>query len=232
MYKKEDLHLDQRVIAPVIDPLSLKNKDLTPEQVAETLKTYNVPTDKPFITQISRFDKWKDPLGVIEVYKLVRKQFDCRLVLCGSMASDDPEGMVIYNEVQQQAKDLIAGGDVILISVENNTMVNALQRSAAVIIQKSIREGFGLTVTEGLWKGKPVIASNVGGIPLQITDGETGFLLDPQDIQGCAERVLRILRQPKLGEEMGAKAKEDVRKKFLITRLLFDDLKLVSELIA
>ena len=140
--------------------------------------------------------------------------------------------MVIYNEVQQQTKDLIAGGDVILISVENNTMVNALQRSAAVIIQKSIREGFGLTVTEGLWKGKPVIASNVGGIPLQITDGETGFLVDPQDIQGCAERVLRILRQPKLGEEMGAKAKEDVRKKFLITRLLFDDIKLVSELIA
>ena len=232
MYKKDDLHVDQRVIAPVIDPLSLKNKELTPEQVAETLKTYNVPTDKPFITQISRFDKWKDPLGVIEVYKLVRNQFDCRLVLCGSMASDDPEGMVIYNEVQQRAKDLIAGGDVILISVENNTMVNALQRSAAVIIQKSLREGFGLTVTEGLWKGRPVIASNVGGIPLQIIDGETGFLVDPQDVQGCAERVLRILRQPKLGEEMGAKGKEDVRKKFLITRLLFDDLKLVSELVA
>ncbi len=230
-YKKEDLHVDQRVIAPVIDPLSLKNKELTPDQIAEILKTYNVPTDKPFITQISRFDKWKDPLGVIEVYKMVRKEFDCRLVLCGSMASDDPEGMVIYDEVQQRAKDLIDNRDLILISVENNTMVNALQRSAAAIIQKSIREGFGLTVTEGLWKGKPVIASQVGGIPLQITDGETGFLVDPLDLRGCADRVLRALREPKMAEQMGAKAKEEVRKKFLITRLVLDDLKLVSDLV-
>jgi trehalose synthase len=231
LYRKEDLPVDQRVIQPVIDPLSLKNKDLSPDQVHETLKKFNVPDDKPFITQISRFDKWKDPLGVIEIFKLVRKQLDCRLVLCGSMASDDPEGLTIFNQVQESAKELIAGGDVILLTVENNMLVNALQRAAAVIIQKSIREGFGLTVTEGLWKGKPVIASNVGGIPLQIRDGETGYLVEPTDFQGCADRIAKIFRDPAAAEEMGKKAKEDVRSKFLITRMLLDELKLVGELV-
>ena len=231
-YRKEDLPVDQRVIQPVIDPLSLKNKEMSDTEIQEYFKKFNVPDDKPYMVQISRFDKWKDPLGVIEIFKIVRKEVNCRLILCGSMASDDPEGWIIYNQVMETTREMVASGDIVLITVENNMLVNALQRRATVILQKSIREGFGLTVTEGLWKAKPVIASNVGGIPLQIRDGETGFLVEPTDYQGCAERVIKVFRDQKMAEEMGRKAKEDVRNKFLITRLLYDELKLISELVA
>lgn len=230
-YKKDDLPIEQRIIYPVINPLTPKNIDLSEKDISKYLKKFKVPTDKPLLTQISRFDKWKDPLGVLEVFKIVKREIDCRLVLCGSMAADDPEGIKIHAKVEQRANNLIEKGDVILITSENNIFVNALQRSSAVIIQKSIREGFGLTVTEALWKEKPVVASNVGGIPLQITDEKNGFLLDPDDTEGFAGKIVELLRNPDMGRQMGKKGKEIVRKKFLITRLALDYLELLCNLI-
>ncbi len=229
-YMSKDLPMEYRIIQPAIDPLSHKNKIISDADIAKYLKKNNVPTDKPIITQISRFDKWKDPVGVVEIFKRVKERVDCRLVLCGNMATDDPEGFAIFEKIKQQAKQLIETNDIILITVENSILVNALQRKSSVIIQKSIREGFGLTVTEGLWKEKPVVASNVGGIPLQITDGEDGFLVDPYDVDGFAERIVELLKNPSLAKEMGKKGKETVRKKFLMTRTLSDYLDLLNDI--
>ncbi len=228
---KADLPMELKIIRPGIDPLTPKNMELSDRDIIKYLKKFNVPLNKPLLTQISRFDKWKDPVGVIEVFKLVKKEVACRLVLCGSMASDDPEGIQIYEKVKQKANNLIASGDVILITSENNILVNALQRSSAVIIQKSLREGFGLTVTEALWKEIPVVASNVGGIPLQISDGENGFLIDPNDTNGFAQKIVEILTNPDMGKEIGKKGRETVRDKFLVTRILQDYLDLFNEIL-
>ncbi|OPZ74509.1 MAG: Trehalose synthase [Verrucomicrobia bacterium ADurb.Bin474] len=229
-YMKEDLPMDYSVIHPVIDPLSSKNKEISKDLIMRTLKKYAVPTDKPILTQISRFDKWKDPANVIEMFKLVKARIDCRLVLCGSMAADDPEGIQIYQKILQRANNHVAKRDVILLTVEDNILVNALQRISSVVIQKSIREGFGLTVTEALWKEKPVVASNVGGIPLQMADGETGYLIDPTDIKTGAARVISILENPAEAKRLGTNGREMVLKKFLITRHLYDDLKMLNDL--
>ena len=233
-YKKSDLPVDQRIIWPAIDPLSLKNMEISEKDISKYLRKFGVITDKPLITQISRFDKWKDPTGVIEVFKLVKEKVDCRLVLCGNIATDDPEGQEIYERTKGKAKGLIERGDIILVTEpasSNFMFVNALQRVSSVMVQKSIREGFGLTVTEALWKGTPVVASNVGGIPLQVIDGKTGFLLQPRDTQGFAERIIEILRNSDLACEMGKSAREHVRKNFLVTRLLADHLDLLTEII-
>ncbi len=229
-YMKEDLPMDYSVIHPVIDPLSSKNKEISKDLIMRTLKKYAVPTDKPILTQISRFDKWKDPANVIEMFKLVKARIDCRLVLCGSMAADDPEGIQIYQKILQRANNHVAKRDVILLTVEDNILVNALQRISSVVIQKSIREGFGLTVTEALWKEKPVVASNVGGIPLQMVDGETGYLIDPTDIKTGAARIISILENPAEAKRLGTNGREMVLKKFLITRHLYDDLKMLNDL--
>jgi len=230
-YKRKDLPVEQRIIAPAIDPLSVKNKEINDKTISKYLKKFNIPTDKPIISQISRFDKWKDPEGVIESYKIVKEKVNCRLVLCGSTAIDDPESNQIFERVKRKINHFIKNNDVILITSDNNILVNALQRSSAVIVQKSIREGFGLTVTEALWKRKPVVASNVGGIPLQIKDGETGFLVEPHDNKKFAERILSILKDPKLAENLGEKGRAVVEKNFLITRLLLDYLNLLKEVI-
>ncbi len=230
-YKKQDLPHEQHIFKPVIDPLSPKNAHLSNSEIERTLKHYQVPTDKPIILQISRFDKWKDPLGVIDVFKQVRKKVDCRLVLCGSMAADDPEGFKIFEKVDQRAEKLFERGDIILLTLESNILVNALQRAASVVLQKSLREGFGLTVTEALWKAKPVVASNVGGIPLQIEDGVNGFLVDPYDKNGCAERVIDILKKPEKYTDIAKAGKEYVRKNFLITRLVEDYLDLAIDIL-
>jgi trehalose synthase len=229
-YRHASLPVPHSIIAPAIDPLSAKNTVLPESVLDRTLRKFQVPTDKPFICQVSRFDKWKDPVGVVNVFRKVREEVDCRLVLCGSMATDDPEGEAIYERVGRAANDFLETGDIVLVRAENNVLVNALQRRAAVVIQKSLREGFGLTVAEALWKGRPVVASRVGGIPLQIEDGVTGFLVEPDDLDNCAERVMRLLKEPELGEEMGRKGRETVRQKFLITRLLLDYLKLFGKL--
>jgi trehalose synthase len=228
-YRKKDLPVPQKVIFPAIDPLAAKNNSLTPADVQKYLRKFAIPTDKPILSQISRFDKYKDPEGVLRVFLKVKEKVDCRLVLCGSMALDDPEGPGVLERIQKKARSLIDDGDVILKTVENDVLVNVLQKNSAVIIQKSRKEGFGLTVTEALWKKRPVVASNVGGIPLQIKDGESGFLLAPEDEKGFVERILKILKDPALGERLGQKGYETVKKHFLITRLLSDHLDLLNE---
>ena len=226
-YKKTDCPIPQKIIFPAIDPLSLKNHPLTQKEINACIKKFNIPTDKPLITQISRFDKWKDPAGVLEVFERVKEKIDCRLILCGSMASDDPEGILIYEKIKRKAAKYIKKNDVILLTVENNMLVNVLQTISHVIMQKSTREGFGLTVTEAMWKGTPVLASNIGGIPLQIIDGENGFLCEPLDYDGFAEKIFEIFKSPSLVEHIKLKARESTRKNFLITRLLSDYLDLL-----
>jgi trehalose synthase len=228
---KADLPMEHKIIRPGIDPLTPKNMELSDYDINKYLKKFKVPLDKPLLTQISRFDKWKDPAGVLEIFKLVKKEVDCRLVLCGSMASDDPEGIQIYERIKQKANSLIANSDVILITSENNILVNALQRRSAVIIQKSIREGFGLTVTEALWKETPVVASNVGGIPLQISHSENGFLFEPNDNIGFAQKIIELIRKPDLATKIGKNGRATVKDKFLITRILDDYLDLLNNIL-
>ena len=229
---QQAIPVPQQIIQPAIDPLTIKNTDLAPETVLKHLEQFGIPTDKPIITQVSRFDKWKDPEGVLRVFQEVKKKHDCRLVLCGSMASDDPEGQEIYTRIADKVDGLATKDDIILITLESSLLVNALQRFASVVLQKSTREGFGLTVTEALWKGKPVVASNIGGIPMQIKDGETGYLVPPDDISGFAARVTHLLNNPSQASKMGQRGKEYVRKRFLITRLLSDYLDLLIGVLA
>ncbi|NIT35431.1 MAG: glycosyltransferase [candidate division Zixibacteria bacterium] len=230
-YRKDDLPVEQRVVYPAIDPLAPKNIKLSEKDVTKYLKKFDVPTDKPFITQVSRFDKHKDPSGAIRIFKKVRDNVDCRLVLCGSMATDDPEALQIYETLARKARHEIEAGDVVLTTLENDILVNVLQETAAVILQKSKKEGFGLAVTEALWKGKAVVASRVGGIPLQLEDGVNGFLLEPDDEDGFADRLVKVLEDPSLAGELGAHGRETVREKFLITRLVADHLDLLNDLL-
>jgi len=227
-YKKRDLSMPQVIIHPSIDPLVPKNIELSPEIVMKYLKKYGIPTDKPIISQIARFDKWKDAEGVIKVFELVKEKVDCRLVLCGNTAPDDPESHRIYERLTRKVRE---SKDISLVIGDNQIFVNALQRISSVIIQKSLREGFALTVTEALWKEKPVVASAVGGLPLQVIDGETGFLVDPKDIKGCAEKVITLLKDQKLAKAMGKWGKELVRRKFLITRHLLDYIEILNKTI-
>ncbi|MDH4140278.1 MAG: glycosyltransferase [Coriobacteriia bacterium] len=219
-YLRPDLPIEQRIVNPAIDPINQKNVALPDATIARYMKRYGIPLDKPLITQVSRFDKWKDPLGVIEVYKRVRERVDCRLVLAGNMATDDPEGFTIFEKVKRRAGGLLDRGDVILMIGASDAEINALQRMSSVVLQKSLREGFGLTVSEAMWKGTPVVASAVGGIPLQVIDGDTGFLVEPNDLDLCANRIVEILTDDKLAEELAVRGKEHVRENFLITRLL------------
>jgi trehalose synthase len=231
-YFKEDLPVDQRLMFPAINPLSEKNKDISEKTMLEYIKKAGVPTDKPVITQVSRLDPWKDPEGVIDVFKRVKEKVDCRLVFCYNVASDDPEGLLMYRKVQRKANKLINTKEIIFVVGNNETLVNSVQRFSDVIIQKSIREGFCLCVTEALWKGIPVVASNVGGIPYQIDDGQCGFLVEPQDNEGFAERIIHILKNTGEAKAIGEKAKEKVRKGFLITRLLSDYLDMLNSIMS
>ena len=205
------LKTPQLFFMPAIDPFSLKNRELSEDEIDERLEHYNIPTDLPLVAQISRFDRWKDPEGVIEAFKLARKEVDCTLVLLGNVATDDPEGGEIYEAVLKHREDRI-----IILSCQDSALVNALQRRADVVLQKSIREGFGLTVAEAMWKGKPVIGGNVGGICYQIKDGENGFLVS--SIKETADRIVQLLKDKKLCERLGNNARESVKKKFLLTR--------------
>ncbi len=230
-YKKEDLPVEQRVIYPSIDPLSLKNKELSEKDILKYVKKAGIPSDKPVITQVSRMDPWKDPEGLLEVFKYVKEKVDCRMVYCYDMALDDPEGVEIYSKVYRKAKKFVEKGDVIFVVGKHQILVNAIQRFSTVLVQNSIREGFCLAVTEALWKEKPVVATNVGGIPLQIKDGENGFLVEPGNREQFADRIIKILEDPSIGHEVGKKAREVVRERFLITRTLLDYLRILNLLI-
>ncbi|MFQ5872147.1 MAG: glycosyltransferase, partial [Candidatus Geothermarchaeales archaeon] len=214
------------IIPPSIDPLSDKNRALDHATITDVLEEGGIDPERPLVTQISRYDPWKDPLGVVDVYRLVKQEIpDLQLLMAGSMASDDPEGTLYYDRTVRHAGD---DPDLHLLTNLTDSEVNAFQRASDVILQKSIREGFGLTVTEALWKERAVVAGNTGGIPTQIIDGETGFLVNTTE--EMAKRTLWLLRHPEERAEMGRKAHEHVRRRFLITRLLRDYLSLFGDM--
>ena len=215
----QQLPIRQVFAPPSIDPLSDKSKELSAEAVNAALTKYGLDPDKPVILQVSRFDRLKDPLGVIKVFELVRKNFVCQLVLAGGTASDDPESEEVLHEVRERA-----GGNpdihILDIAAGSDIDINALQRAATIIMQKSLREGFALTIAEALWKAKPVVASAVGGIPLQVRNRLTGLLC--HSIEGAAYAVRQILANPDYGHWLGRNGKEHVRQHFLITREIKD----------
>lgn len=229
-YVMPDLHGPEIFcVPPAIDPLSPKNADLPRETVDQILSRYGVDPHRPMITQISRFDPWKDPLGVIDVYRTLKREIpELQLVMVASMAADDPEGWDWYERTVRRAGEDF---DIHILSNLNgvgNIEVNAFQRAAQVVIQKSVREGFGLVVSEALWKGRPVVGGNVGGIPLQIVDGETGYLVSTNE--ECAEKVLYLLQHEQEAARMGERGVEFVRERFLTTRYLRDYLEIFRHL--
>jgi trehalose synthase len=222
-------HNGVKIIPPAIDPLSPKNMAFSPDDAAFVCRQFGIDVDRPLLTQVSRFDPWKDPMGVIDAYRIVHEQVpDVQLALVGSMATDDPEGWEFFQHTFEYAD---GDEDIKILNNLNNVgaiEVNAFQSQSDICLQKSIREGFGLTVTEALWKGRPTIGGNVGGIPLQIADGESGFLVD--SAEQCAQRCLEILADPELGKRLGRAGKEHARHEFLSPRLLRDWVELLAEL--
>jgi trehalose synthase len=217
----QKLSTPQRFIMPVINPFSTTNKELTEAEIDERLSHYQIPTDLPLIIQVSRFDKWKDPQGVIEAFQIARRQVDCTLVMLGNIATDDPEGQDVFARLCQCADPRIR-----IQSVQDSALVNALQRKAAVVLQKSTREGFGLTVTEAMWKGAAVIGGRVGGLMQQIEDGVNGLLVD--SVEQAADRIVILLKDGALASRLGQKAKETVRSRFLMTRVIEDWIDLIG----
>ena len=217
------------LIPPAIDPLSPKNMAFSPDDASFVCEQFGIDVDGPLMTQVSRFDPWKDPIGVIDAYRIVDEQMPgVQLALVGSMATDDPEGWEFFHETFQYAAD---DPDIKILNNLNNVgaiEVNAFQSQSDVVVQKSIREGFGLTVTEALWKGRPTVAGKVGGIPLQIEEGKSGFLVStPEE---TAQRCIEILGDPELGRRLGKAGKEHARRNFLTPRLLRDWLRLFTDL--
>lgn len=213
------LNVRQVLISPSIDPLSDKNRDLPEETIREVCERFKIDRDRPIVTQISRFDYLKDPVGVIRAYKLVKEHVDCQLVLAGGGATDDPEGAKVLEEVRREA-----GGHpdifVLFLPPASDVEINALQRASTVVLQKSLKEGFGLTVAEALWKAKPVIASAVGGIPLQIAHRHSGILT--HSIEGTAYWIKQLLNEPEYSARLGENGRLHIENNFLITRHIRD----------
>jgi len=228
-YVPEGMRGTVNVVPPAIDPLTPKNMALSPEDASFVCGQFGIDIDRPLMCQVSRFDPWKDPLGVIDAYRLVKQTMpDVQLALVGSMASDDPEGWDFFNATIAHAD---GDPDIHILNNFNNVgaiEVNAFQSHADVVVQKSTREGFGLTVSEAIWKAKPFIGGAVGGIPLQVEDGVTGFLVS--SIEQCAARALEVLGDPALGKFLGRRGKEYVRTHFLMPRYLRDYLRIFGEL--
>ena len=217
------------IIPPSIDPLSIKNIPMDGGMVDEVMRRYQIDTTRPLVVQVSRFDPWKDPLGVIDAFRVARREVPgLQLALIASMAHDDPEGWDYYTKTEEHRE---GDPDIFLLSNLQDVGalgVNAFQRAADVVVQKSIREGFGLVVSEAMWKGKPVIGSSVGGIKLQIIDGETGFLVE--DVEGCAKRIVDLLADKEHAAEIGFRARVFVRERFLSMRDIEDHLALFAKL--
>ncbi len=212
-----ELKITQYRFYPAIDPLADKNKDLGDPYIDRVMEKYGIPRDKPIVTQISRYDPWKDPIGVIQAFKMARKHADCRLLLVGDKAADDPEAEEILGKVTEAAGD---DPDIHIIFLTSSipTEINAFQRASDVILQKSLREGFALTVSEALWKYRPVIGSAIGGIPAQIIHGYTGMLV--HSVEGASLQIRRLLNQPDLARRLGESGHNHVRDEFLITKIL------------
>jgi len=222
------LPIPQFMIYPAIDPLSDKNRELSAREVDAILERLGVPRDKPILLQVARFDRFKDPLGVIEAYRLVKRQHDCRLVLVGGAESDDPEGMELSADVREAASD-DPDLHVLDLPPAARLEVNALQRAATMVFQKSTREGFGLGVAEAMWKSKPVIAGFAGGLTAQVLYNVTGFTVN--SVEGAAFRARQLLADPELCRRLGAAGREHVRENFVITRHLGDMLALMVTLL-
>jgi len=226
--------VDTVAINPAIDPLTAKNRPLD-ELTGETaegadIEQYPFDSDRPLMVQISRFDPWKDPLGVVDAYHEVAESVpDAQLALVGAMPDDDPEGIVVFRRVAENAAD---DPDIHLLTNLPDSGINALQRHADVVLQKSLREGFALTVSEALWKGTPVVGADVGGIPLQVEDGANGYLVEPRDIDATADRVTRLLEDEQLRDRLGERGRETVRERFLTPRLVADYLALIEAVTA
>src|SRR5438128_12186434 len=220
---KHEMKPAQHVSMPAINPFNIKNRELSDKEIDERLARYKIPTDLPLVVQISRFDPWKDAEGVVKAFKLARKEVDARLVLLGNFATDDPEGEKIFTSLRACRDERI----LILTAGDDTALVNALQTRAKVVLQKSLREGFGLTVAEAMWKGTPVIGGNVGGIRYQIEDGVNGFRVS--SIEETAKRIVRLLKNEKLRDEFGKKGRETIREKFLLSRYVEQYLDLFSE---
>jgi len=225
-YSPKGLGNMQSVIHPSIDPLSAKNKKITPGKIKKLLSKKGIDLDKPIISQISRFDPWKGQLGVLKMYQRIREQEDCQLVLMGDMASDDPEGPAIYHKVARFAEKF---KDIHLITEKSDLLVNALQAKSNIVFQNSLKEGFGLTVSEALWKKTPVLATNVGGLPLQVIDGRTGYLI--KDNTDGASKAISLLRDPDAAKQLGEEGHLHVKRNFLITRHLTDYLHLFRDVL-
>lgn len=217
----QKLNAPQRFIMPAINPFSTTNKELSEDEIRDRLEHHDIPTDLPLIVQVSRFDRWKDPQGVIDVFRIARKEVEATLVLVGNVATDDPEGQQVFESLCRCGEERIR-----ILSVQDSALVNALQRRAAVVLQKSIREGFGLTVTEAMRKGTAVIGGNVGGIRHQIQDGLNGYLVE--NVEQAAERIVQLVKDADLRRRIGASARKSVRERFLMTRLLEDWLDLIG----
>ena len=222
--------VDTVAINPAIDPLTAKNRpldELTGEAAeGADIEQYPFDPDRPLMVQISRFDPWKDPLGVVDAYHEVAESVpDAQLALVGAMPDDDPEGIVVFRRVADNAAD---DPDIHLLTNLPDSGINALQRHADVVLQKSLREGFALTVSEALWKGTPVVGADVGGIPLQVEDGANGYLVEPRDIDATADRVTRLLEDEQLRDRLGERGRETVRERFLTPRLVADYLALIE----
>ena len=209
----------QVFIMPAIDPFSVKNAELSEREIKERLSHYRIPDDLPIVAQISRYDRWKDPEGVIEAFKLAQKEVAATLVLLGSVATDDPEGQEVFESILKHKEERIQ-----ILTVEDSALVNALQRRAAVILQKSVREGFGLTVTEAMWKGAAVIGGRCGGIKHQIEDGVNGILVS--SVEQAAQAIVKILKDQALRGNLGKTARQSVQKRFLMSRELEQQLDL------
>lgn len=213
------LPIPQFMVWPSIDPLADKNRELEPEFIRTVLEKYEIDPKRPLLTQISRFDRLKDPLGVIAAYRLAKKKHDCQLVIAGGGAPDDPEGAEVLREVHEAAE-----GDpdikVLLLPPFSDLEINALVRGSTIVFQKSLKEGFGLTVSEALWKRKPVIGGAVGGIRVQVINGVTGFLVHSPE--GAASRAAQILADPEFGRQMGENGHQHVKQNFLLTRHVKD----------
>ncbi len=223
-----------KIFPPAIDPLLGKNKALSLESAKNLIENFEINTDKPLVTQVSRFDIWKDPLGVIKAYYLAKKEIpDLQLALVGIFqAQDDPEAIQVFEKIKKHAKgdrDIFLFSNLKKLNIENDLLVNAFQVASDVILQKSIKEGFGLTVTEAMWKQKPVIGGNAGGIKLQIENGKNGFLVNSPEQAG--KRIIELIKNPNFAKKLGKQAKKTVANKFLTPRLLQDYLELFSEFI-